>query len=187
MQIPARRIRCCGCNIQIHTDYRIPVEKKGAAWPLSKLERPLLGQAFIVFLGTLHRGWSSFTMHRFTTGEHCRPFKDDKGQNTANYFKDKDVTAQAGSCSHSILGWLSTDFRKMKILSKYLNCCLNSGWGSFSKSKSHSSQGTVPAWFPTWEPIHGCGSCPPTSLPTGFSKWGLSHISRAWNGSPHSS
>ena len=28
-QIPACRIRCCGCNIQIHTDYRNPVEKKG--------------------------------------------------------------------------------------------------------------------------------------------------------------
>ena len=27
------------------------------------------GQAFIVFLGTLHGGWSSFTMHRFTTGD----------------------------------------------------------------------------------------------------------------------
>ena len=24
------------------------------------------------------------------------------------------------------------------------------------------------AWFPTGEPIHECGSCPPTSLPTGF-------------------
>ena len=48
------------------------------------------------------------------------PFKDDKGQNTANYFKEKDVTAQGGSCSHSILGWFSTDFRKMKILSKHL-------------------------------------------------------------------
>ena len=30
--------------------------------------RPLPGQAFIVFLGTLHQGWSSFTMHRFVLG-----------------------------------------------------------------------------------------------------------------------
>ena len=43
-----------------------------------------------------------------------------QGQNTANYFKDKDVTAQGGNCSHSILGWFSTDFRKLKILSKHL-------------------------------------------------------------------
>ena len=50
----------------------------------------------------------------------CLLFKDDKGQNTANYFKEKDVTAQGGSCSHSILGWFSIDFRKMKILSKHL-------------------------------------------------------------------
>ena len=63
-------------------------------------------------------------------------------------------------------------------------CCPNSGWGSFSKSKSHSSQGTMQAWFPTGEPIHGRGSCPPTSLPTGFSEWGLSHISHTWNSSP---
>ena len=47
-------------------------------------------------------------------------FKDNKGQNTANYFKDKDVTAQGGNWSHSILGWFSTDFRKLKILSKHL-------------------------------------------------------------------
>ena len=40
------------------------------------------------------------------------------------------------------------------------------------------------AWFPTGELIHGRGSCPPTSLPTGFSEWGLSHISHAWNGFP---
>ena len=49
------------------------------------------------------------------------PFKEDKEQeDTANYFKEKDVTAQGGSCSPSILGWFSTDFRKMKILSKHL-------------------------------------------------------------------
>ena len=29
MQILACRILCCGCNIQIHKDYRNPVEKKG--------------------------------------------------------------------------------------------------------------------------------------------------------------
>ena len=48
------------------------------------------------------------------------PFKDNIGQNTANYFKDKDVTAQGGNRSHSILRWFSTDFRKLKILSKHL-------------------------------------------------------------------
>ena len=32
--------------------------------------QPLPGQAFIAFLGTLYPGWSSFTMHRFTTGDY---------------------------------------------------------------------------------------------------------------------
>ena len=31
--------------------------------------QPLPGQAFIAFLGTLHWGWSSFNMHRFTVGD----------------------------------------------------------------------------------------------------------------------
>ena len=47
--------------------------EKGAAWPLSKLKRgPLTPSwtAFIVFVGTLHGGWSSFTMRRFTTGDY---------------------------------------------------------------------------------------------------------------------
>ena len=48
---------------------------------------------------------------------------DNKGQDTANYFKEKDVTAQGGNCSHSILGRFSTDFRKLKILSVNI-CCL---------------------------------------------------------------
>ena len=30
----------------------------------------LPGQAFIAFLGTLHLGWSSFTMHRFAVGDY---------------------------------------------------------------------------------------------------------------------
>ena len=32
--------------------------------------QPLPGQAFISFLGTLHGGWSSFTMHRFIVGDY---------------------------------------------------------------------------------------------------------------------
>ena len=48
---------------------------------------------------------------------------DNKGQNTANYFKEKDVTAQRRKWLnrlHSILGRFSTDFRKSKTLSKHL-------------------------------------------------------------------
>ena len=61
---------CCGCYEEIHTDYRSTVEKK--VWHGQSLSErgppPLPGQAFIVFLGTLHGGWPSFTMHRFALG-----------------------------------------------------------------------------------------------------------------------
>ena len=42
------------------------------AWPLSERVHPQLlpGQAVIDFLGTLHRGWSSFSMHRFAIGDY---------------------------------------------------------------------------------------------------------------------
>ena len=56
---------------------------------------------------------------------HCRwfPFTDNKGKNAANYFKEKDVTDQGGkwlNWLHSRLGRFSSDFRKLKILSKHL-------------------------------------------------------------------
>ena len=42
-----------------------------------ELTPPAPGEAFIAFLGTLHVGWSSFTMHRFTTGDYLlRTTKD---------------------------------------------------------------------------------------------------------------
>ena len=107
--------------------------KKGKARPLSKWERgregqrehkrawPLPGQAFIAFLGILHRGWSSFTMHRFTVDDYLLQIT--KRKNVANYFKEKDITDQEGkwwNWLHSILVRFSTDFRKLKILSKHL-------------------------------------------------------------------
>ena len=82
-------------------------------------------------------------MHRFTTGDYLLRTTKDR-QNTTNYFKEKDVTAQGGSCSHSILGWFSTDFRKIKILSKHLLPQFRVR-EFFSKSKSHSSLGTMQA------------------------------------------
>ena len=59
--------RSCGCDEQIYTVQK-SCGDKGAAWQHSKWERSpwvLPGQAFIDFLGTLHGGKSSFTMHRF--------------------------------------------------------------------------------------------------------------------------
>ena len=46
-----------------------------------------------------------------------------KGKNVANYFKEKDVTDQGEKWLNwlqSTLGRFSTDFRKLKILSKHL-------------------------------------------------------------------
>ena len=95
--------------------------EKGMAWPLSKWERgregqrepkrawPLPGQAFIAFLGILHRMvliYYAQVHHRWL------PFTDNKGKNAANYFKEKDVAAQGGkwlNWLHSILGRFSTD------------------------------------------------------------------------------
>ena len=60
-------------------------------------------------------------MHRFTVGDYLLQTTKDK--NTANYFKEKDVTAQGGkwlNWLHSILGRFSTDFKKLRILSKHL-------------------------------------------------------------------
>ena len=111
---------CCGSSGQIHMDYRNPVEKKEQhGHSLSERARgperawPLPGQAFIAFLGTLH--WVLI----YYAQVHCRwlPFTDNKGKNDANYFKEKDVTDQGGkwlNWLHSILGWFSTDFRKLK-------------------------------------------------------------------------
>ena len=83
--------------------------------------RPLPGQAFIAFLGTLHRRMVLI----YYAQVHCKwlPFTDNKGKNAANYFKEKDVIDQGGkwlNWLHSRLGRFSTDFRKLKILSKHL-------------------------------------------------------------------
>ena len=62
-------------------------------------------------------------MHRFTVGDYLSQTTKDQGQNAANYFKEKDVTPQGGKWLNwlpSILGWFSTDFRKLKILSEHL-------------------------------------------------------------------
>ena len=87
MRIVASRILCCGGNRQIHMDYRNPVEENGLHdRSLSqRAPRPPPGQAFIVFLGTLHQGcniyyaqvcfgWLSFT--------------DNKGEDVAKYIKE---------------------------------------------------------------------------------------------------
>ena len=106
---------------------------KWMAWPLSKWERargleraqerePIPAwTGFYCFSG--HITWRMVLIYYAQV--HCRwlPLTDNKGENTAKYFKKKDVIAQGGkwfNWLHSILGWFSTDFRKIKILSKHL-------------------------------------------------------------------
>ena len=143
--------------------------EKRAMRLLSKLERgPLTpaGQAFIVFLGTLHRGWSSFTMCMFTTGDYLLKRTKDR---TLLITSKRRMLQLKGEVAHiPYLGGLAQTLGRWRYSVNI--CCLNSGWGSFNKSKSHSSLGTMQAWFPTGELIHGRGSCLPTSLPTGFSE-----------------
>ena len=149
----------------MHTDYRNPVEKKGwhghslseREWEGRSQPDPCLDRLVLLF-------WAHYIrmVLIYYAQVHCRwlPFTDNKGKNAANYFKKKDVTAQGGkwlNWLHSILGRFSTDFRKLRYSVNI--CCLNPGWGSFSKSKSHSSLRTMQAWVPPGEPISGHGSC----------------------------
>ena len=97
------------------------MEKKGQhGRSLSQREGPLKpppGQAFIVFLGTLHQGWSSFTVHRFVLGGYL--LQTTKERTLINTSK-KDICkckGKSGRTSYTpVLGWFSTDFRKLKTL-----------------------------------------------------------------------
>ena len=99
---------------------------KRAVWPLSELERGREGYRELTPTWTGFYCFSGHITSRMVLIYHAQvhhrwlPFKDNKGQNTANHFKEKDVIAQGGNWSQSILGWFSTDFRKIKILSKHL-------------------------------------------------------------------
>ena len=104
---------CCGCDEQIHTDYRSPVEKKGGCGhSLSEREgpNPFLDRLLLLF-------WVHYVEdgpHLLCTGS--LPFTDNKRKNVANYFKEKDVADQGEkwlNWLHSILGRFSTDFRML--------------------------------------------------------------------------
>ena len=61
---------CCGWDQTSSHGLRSPVEDKGRHSHSLKgrVPQPLPWQAFIAFLGTVHWGWSSFTMQRFALG-----------------------------------------------------------------------------------------------------------------------
>ena len=134
-QIPAGRICCCGRNIQIHTDYRGPVEEKGQHGHSLRRRAPLSASF------TPSRGESAQTLA--LTGFYCfsRPLTSkmvllyhakvcfvwlsfaDKGEGVAEYIKGGHLQCKGRSGRNrlfSIPGRSSPDFRKIKILSKHL-------------------------------------------------------------------
>ena len=96
--------------------------EKGMAWTLSKWERERERERALTPAWT---GFYCFSGHItlrmvliYYAQVCCRwlTFTDNKGKNVANYFKEKNVTDQGEKLLnwlHSILGRLSTDFRKL--------------------------------------------------------------------------
>ena len=97
--------------------------------------RPLPGQAFIAFLGTLHQGWSSFTMHRFTVGDYLFQTTKDRILLITSKRRMLQLKGEIGYTPY--LGGLAQILGSQRYSVNI--CCLNPGWGSFSNSKSHSS------------------------------------------------
>ena len=151
---------------QIHTDSWSPVEKKGP-WGHSlkgRAPQPLPGQAFIGFLiAYIKKG--SFIMLRFALGNYFLQITKERMLLITSYrltkkkcCKCKGMIRVIGLVTLQSLGELAQTsgsyFKDMHAVSIW---CFTSGWGSFSKSKPQSSLGTMQAWFPKGEPIHGFG------------------------------
>ena len=134
---------------------------------LYRFFRPLTSKKVLFYNTKVCLGWLSFADNR---------------EDVTEYIKGGHLQCKRRNGQKGFVPYLPPDSVKIKIPSKPL---LASGWGRFFFSKSHSSLSTMQAWFRTGELIRGHGSCLPTSLPTGFSEWGLSHISHTWNSSPH--
>ena len=103
-------------------------------------------------------------MHRFTTGDYLLQTTKDRILLITSKSRMLQIKGESGWTGHApYLGGLAQTLGSQRYSVNI--CCLNSEWGSFSKSKSHSSQGTMQAWFLTGEPVHGRGSCPPNLAP----------------------
>ena len=87
--------------------------------------------------------------------------------------------------SHSILGWFSTDFRKLKILSQHLlsQSRVREFLGKQVSEQPRYRAGLIPHRSSC---VCGHGSCLPNLALAGFSKWELGYISPAWNSSLYS-
>ena len=81
MQTPALRAMCCGCNEQIPTDYRSPMEKKG--WhghSLSERAETLAWTGFYCFSEHIYYAQVRFRWLHFS---------ENKGEDVANYIKEE--------------------------------------------------------------------------------------------------
>ena len=112
----ARGSVCCGCNEQIHTDYRSPVEKKG--WQGYSVSERALTPAWTGFY--CFPGHIALRMVLIYYAQvHCRwlPFTDNKEKEVANYYKGKGYLQMQRkkrlNWLHSILGRFSIVFRKL--------------------------------------------------------------------------
>ena len=113
---------------------------------------------FYCFSGHITSGWSSFTMDRLAVGDYLLQTTKERMLLITSKRRMLQLKGESGWTGYtSILGRFSTDLGSWRYSVNI--CCLNPEWGSFSKSKSHSSLGTMQAWFPTGEPVRGCGSC----------------------------
>ena len=77
---------------------------------------------------------------------------------------------------HSILGWFSTDFRKLKILSQHLlpQSRVREFLGKQVSEQPRYRAGLIPHRSSC---VCGRGSCLPDLVSTGFSEWKLGYIS----------
>ena len=104
---------------------------------------------FYCFLGTFHWGWSSFTMHRFAVGDYLLQITKERMLLITSKRRKLQIKGKSG--------W--TGYTPVNIF------CHSPGWRSFSKSKSHSSLGTLHTWFPMGKPFHWHGSRVPDLSP----------------------
>ena len=75
--------------------------------------RHLSGLAFIVFLGTLHQGWSSFTMHRLVLGGYLLQTTKERMSLITSKKNICNVKGKVVELVTLVLGRFSIDFRKL--------------------------------------------------------------------------
>ena len=166
MQTPTSSVRSV-VDEQIHTNCRSPVEKRDGMATLWVREHPNPCLDGLLLLS----GSITSTKVLIDYPQICFRwllFTDNK---------EKDVANQGKiwmNWLHSILGRFRIDFRKLLQSYAWNICCLNSGWGSFSKSKPQSSL-DISRPGSSWE-SWSVGLAPPVCClaPVGFLNQGWS-------------